>query len=259
MTIGAALRDRTSALCDVLEWDSAFFGRSIARYRGTRCSDADLFALSRECAARAIDCVYLSIDPADVESVAALTRANASFTDIRVTFETRIVPVASAARHAGAALVRPATSSDLPSLTQLAGVSHHQTRFYADPHFPRERCARLYQTWIARSCGGYADAVLVADAGEAAPVGYVTCHKEPACHGRIGLFAVADGHQGRGIGGALMAAALHWFTANGVTTISVATQLRSVRAIRVYERAGFTLSESRLWFHYWREDARGHI
>jgi len=239
------------ALCEILEWDSAFFGRSIARYRGAGC--VDVRVLCAECAQRGIDCVYILVDSCDTRSVAALNRAGVLLTDVRLTFERRIAESATPQRCG--LPVRPATPSDLPTLKRLASVSHHLTRFYADPHFPAGQCDRLYETWIERSCDGYADDVLVAQNG-GAPVGYVTCHHEPDGRGRIGLFAVDGSHQGRGVGGALLAAAAASFTAHGVSTMTVATQLRNTRAVRLYERTGFAMRRADLWFHYWPASAR---
>jgi dTDP-4-amino-4,6-dideoxy-D-galactose acyltransferase len=239
-----------AGLCDLLEWDSAFFARPIARYRHDRCTAADVDALSAECAARGIACVYILIPSSDTESVAALTRAGALAVDVRLVFAA--TPRRAAPFHSPHVRIRQAVASDLPRLERIAAAGHDDTRFHADPHFARERCVQLYVSWIARSCDGYADCVLVAEAG-GAPVGYITCHTDDDGRGRIGLCAVAGDHQRRGIGRALVEAALEWCVSAGLETVTVATQQRNHRAVRAYERAGLTLRETALWFHYWPE------
>ena len=241
------------SLCEILDWDSAFFGRTIARYRRPCCAGADLDALAAECADRAIACVYLQIHPSDSDSVVSLTRKGAIFADIRLTFEGAVAPREHPPLPPDA-VVRRATAADAARLKALASTSHRLSRFYADPHFPDECCDRLYETWIDRSVHGFADSVIVIDVQgdeDREIAGYVTCHQERGGRGRIGLFAVAGPWQRRGVGGTLVAAATAWFRTNGVTNMSVATQLRNAGAIRVYERAGLTLSEARVWFHYW--------
>ena len=241
------------SLCEILDWDSRFFGRTIARYRRPCCAGAELEALAAECADRAIACVYLQIHPADRDSVVSLARTGAIFADVRLTYDGAVTPLEETPLPPGT-IVRRATDADVPQLRTLAAASHRLTRFYADPHFSESRCDCLYETWIDNSVQGYADEVLVVDlrVDESMEIaGYVTCHREAAGHGRIGLFAVAGHRKGRGIGSALLNAAFAWFQARGVASVSVATQLRNARAIRIYERAGLTLSEARVWFHYW--------
>ena len=54
-------------------------------------------------------------------------------------------------------------SGSAPRFGQSQRDSHRDSRFYYDPGFPNQRCDELYETWIDRSCHGYADTVLVAE------------------------------------------------------------------------------------------------
>jgi dTDP-4-amino-4,6-dideoxy-D-galactose acyltransferase len=242
-------------LCDILEWDSAFFGRRIARYLPARCVGDAARALAAECAERAIECVYVLIDAADAESIANLQRMQAFLADVRLTFDAKIsldtdrpTPVQTISH------VRRACESDIPALRRIASESHRDTRFYADAHFPSKRCDCLYETWIENSCLGYADAVLVAD-DAAKPVGYVTCHKSGSGGGHIGLFAVEAQHERCGTGTSLLHGARAWFSANDVRSMRVSTQLRNLRAVRFYGRDGLLVETAHFWFHYWPLDA----
>jgi dTDP-4-amino-4,6-dideoxy-D-galactose acyltransferase len=151
--------------------------------------------------------------------------------------------------------VRPATLTDIPALKRIASSSHRETRFYADRHFAVEQCNRLYELWIEKSCQAYADAVLVVDDDAGEPAGYVTCHRDGEATGHIGLFAVREDVRGRGIGRQLLDAALRWFSTNGVTSMTVATQLRNMAALQFYGRAGLLVASAGIWFHLWPGDA----
>jgi len=234
-------------LCDLLEWDSAFFERRIARYRPARCTAADARRLAAECAERSIDCVYVLIDSADVDSAESLAQLHAMPVDVRITLETRLD---SHRRFESPGSVRPFRAADLPSLRAIARKSHTDSRFYADRHFSADQCDQLYETWIERACSGSAEAVLVGNGPAESVAGYITCHKD-GTSGRIGLFAVGDGYRGKGIGQSLVSAAFAWFAAMNVHTVSVATQLRNTRGIRVYERCGMLLATAQVWYHYW--------
>jgi dTDP-4-amino-4,6-dideoxy-D-galactose acyltransferase len=253
----SAIESRSdTTVCEVLDWDSAFFGCRIARYRRPRCLADDAAALAVECEARDIECVYVLVDASDTESIISLQQLQAHLTDIRVSFEAAVPrDVETAAFDRSGVLVRPAVSSDIAALTRIASVSHRDTRFYADRHFAPERCDRLYETWIENSCRGYAEAVLVAEDDTGMPAGYVTCHKhDEADGGHIGLIAVGGQSQGRGVGSALLQAALTWFATNRVTTVTVVTQLRNLRAVRFYGRGGLLMTTAGLWFHFWPRD-----
>jgi dTDP-4-amino-4,6-dideoxy-D-galactose acyltransferase len=245
-----------SDLCDILEWDSAFFGQRLARYRRPRFLRDDAAVLAAECEARGIDGVYILVDASDTESTANVQQTGAFLADVRVTFGTEVEAASTPLADGGHEQIRAATPADVAALAQIAGVSHRDTRFYADTHFDSARCDRLYAVWIENSCRGYADAVLVAGA-PGQPVGYVTCHKDPsAARGYIGLFAVRVSARGHGIGRALMRAALRWFAGSGVAAMTVATQLRNASALRFYERSGLVITRADFWFHLWPRDAR---
>jgi ribosomal protein S18 acetylase RimI-like enzyme len=247
-----------SKTCEILEWDSAFFGYRIARYQPPRCAPSDLSAMRSECAAGQIECVYILLDGSDNESINNLRETRASLVDIRVTFGADVRSAGGPESVSRPAIrVRPAIGSDVPGLTHIATTSHRDTRFYADKHFASEQCDRLYEVWIENSCHGYADAVLVAEDRGGQLAGYVTCHKGAAATGHIGLFAVKEDARGRGIGRALLTASLTWFSNNGLTTMTVATQLRNAGALRIYGQAGLLISSVGLWFHLWPRD--GHV
>ena len=241
-------------VCQFLDWDSDFFGYRIARYRGSRCLSTDVAAIRAECLADGIDCVYVLADVADTASISALQESRAYMADARVTFAADLgvgIRLDASPRHT----VRPAIDADIPALASIAAVSHRDTRFYADRHFAAERCDRLYQVWIEKSCQGRADAVLVAEGSAHQPIGYVTCHGKGAASGHIGLIAVKEEARGGGAGSALLQAAIDWFVSNGVASVTVATQLRNVPALRFYGRAGLTISSVELWFHLWPSEA----
>jgi dTDP-4-amino-4,6-dideoxy-D-galactose acyltransferase len=157
----------------------------------------------------------------------------------------------------GKAKIRSSCISDIPALRRIAAASHHDSRFYADPHFDRERCGELYATWIEKSCRGEAaDVVLVAEADGAA-AGYISCRltgREGLAE--IGLLAVGAAAQGRGLGGALVGAALRRLAERGASRVRVVTQGRNTRAQRLYQAHGLLTQSIGLWFHRWADRDR---
>ena len=234
-------------LCDLLGWDSEFFGFPIARVRANRLSAGDAPAILEWCAAEHVRCLYLLASGTDLETARIAAESGFRFVDVRVTLE--CIPMNSSAPST---LVRSARPEDARTLAAIARVSHTDSRFYWDGGFPRELCDRLYETWIEKSLAGDARRVLVAEHdGEAA--GYITCDWSGDT-GRIGLIAVAKQVRGTGMGSALVQAALAVFHEAGVRRVTVVTQGRNVPAQRLYQRCGFVTSAVEIWYHAWFEN-----
>ncbi len=246
-----------SAPCVYLEWDSEFFGCRIARVRALRLGEAELARILGWMREQSIDCLYLLLDAGDLEGAVRAQAAGFRMVDARVTLDCDPGELADVAGCELPPDIAPCTPRDVAALVEIARVSHATSRFYADGHFPEERCSALYATWIENSCAGSAEAVLVArDDGRA--VGYVTCHENADGSGQIGLIAVAGEARGRGVGQRLVRGALIWFAARGRSPVRVVTQGRNVEALRTFEGVGFRTGCVELWFHLWpTEQARG--
>ena len=302
----AAAMTTSAPPCEVLAWDSEHFGCRIGRIvlGGGGCLDRErLAAVDAWCRAEAIDCLYFLADAGDPATAALAEEAGFRLVDLRVTLEGEqrphprplshlppAPPPGEGRQEAGSLLfsplpgtgrgelgegpgVRAALPDDVPALRRIAAVSHHDSRFYADPHFDRARCDELYATWIEKSCRAqWADpvvAVVLVAGQEGEPLGYISCHVFPPSPGRregmgeggqggeapageIGLLAVSATAQGRGLGGALVDAGLRWLMARGAVRVRVVTQGRNVRAQRLYQAHGLLTRSIGLWFHRWR-------
>jgi dTDP-4-amino-4,6-dideoxy-D-galactose acyltransferase len=188
-------------------------------------------------------CVYfLARD--DPTAAAAVEEAGFNLVDVRV-------ELSRAAAGDEVASLRPAVLEDQPALRSLARSNHRITRFYSDPRFPDDRCDDLYETWIARSLDGWADAVLVSGR-VGSPAGYVTCHAhEDVSAGSIGLIGVAPEARGRGVGRELVTGAVVWCRERELELVTVVAQGRNVPALRTFESCGFRTADLSLWFHKW--------
>jgi len=237
-------------LCRYLEWDSEFFGFRIARIEKIHLSTQDLLSILAWCRQERIDCLYFLAESSDSESIWLAEDYKFHLADVRVTLERKVDPEIAGMETNSTFGIRPAQASDLDVLRHIAGTSIQETRFYFDRRFPRERCDQLYQTWIEVSMKGYADAVLVAEAG-VKPIGFITCKVGNLHVGQIGLLGVRPGWEGKGIGVALVNAGLHWFAGRDMERVIVITQGRNIPAQRLYQRCGFLISVTQLWYHRW--------
>ncbi len=233
---------------EVLPWDSEFFGYSIGRYRGLKVTDRSMQRMLTWMSEEKIDCTYVLLDSRDIAGTRAVERIGGQLMDVRITLGTPV----DVGSDTPPSTIRPAVPADVEILRKIAAVSHHDTRFYADEHFPDEQCDDLYAIWIERSClEGFADRVLVIHDNQL-PIGYVTCVMQPDGFGWIGLIAMAESSRGSGKGTTLVTGALSWMSSQGLDHARVITQGRNTGAIRLYERSGFVTEKVELWYHVWR-------
>lgn len=232
------------AACALLEWDSAFFRKRIARVTRPALTLSETDTVLNWCAENQIDCLYWLINVDDLNSIRAAEAHRFQLVDIRVTLR---LTIPDSARSADPG-IRPASTDDLPALKAIARTAHTDSRFFADPHFSRERSEELYAVWLERD---FREGILWVADGEDAPQGYITCRMISDATGQIGLLGVGAHARGRGIGASLVRQAVHWFKSQGAGTALVVTQGRNTRAQRLYQYAGFVTDQIQIWFHRW--------
>lgn len=209
------------------EWDSEFWGLNVGR--ATHPDD--------DCTG--YDTVWLLVDGDQPEVAQEAERAGYFLTDVRMEYERDTWKLWKGGIHSH----KP---EEVDALAALAREEHHITRFYADPHLPRERCDDLYEGWIRNSCAGYADEVLVPNA----VLGYCTLHFQEE-EAQIGLIATSRESRGQGYGAALIWASIHAAYERELPRITVVTQGRNIPANRLFQRCGFRVFQIGLWFHKW--------
>jgi ribosomal protein S18 acetylase RimI-like enzyme len=228
-----------------LAWDSDLFQIPIGRVRyATDCAQSvpDTVAAADD---DGIECLYLLCPIDDLETLDASLDAGFRPYDVRVEL----------ARSLGAAdpdalPVRQAVSADERALERIARERFAETRFFADPHFPRELCRELYARWLRR---GLSTAPLRRTLTGGEREGFVVCRFDPEGHtGIIELFAASATADTTELGAVLVRAAEREFAAAGFKEAEVATQGRNLPAQRLYQRHGYVTQSMGVWLHRWR-------
>ncbi|MBK7876119.1 MAG: GNAT family N-acetyltransferase [Planctomycetes bacterium] len=233
-----------------LDWDTQFFGVRIASLSALDTGPLDGAAMEQAlawCRDERIACLYLRSDSDDVTTLRAAGAHAFRFVDVRVTLDCPVGTMPMPTVHEG---VRTAKATDVPALRAIAAYNHRNTRFYADGRFDPARCDELYATWIEKSVNGWAERVLVSDAGAGA-LGYLSIHLRPEETAEIGLVGLAREAQGQGLGKKLVESSLAWMRSKGLQRATVVTQGRNIAAQRLYQAAGFRTRSMELWHHRW--------
>ena len=217
-------------VCQLLDWDTDFFGFRVARVCGRRLTAEEADRVTAWCREQGVVCAYL-------------------LADVRLTYAVQPGPQGADPSGEGAA-IRPSRTDDVPALRRIAQASFFDSRFYFDRRFPRRCCDELYATWIEKSCRRWPESVLVADQGDGV-VGFVSCEEDGAGAGRIGLAAVDAAARGQNWGRHLVQAALQWFHRCQTRVVLVQTQGRNRAAQRLYQKCGFVPHTVHHWYHRW--------
>lgn len=242
--------DATSVpLCTFLPWDTEFFGFRIGRANSSVLTTGALSEILRWGATERIRCLYFSADGESAETLALAATGGFQFVDARLDF--RLPLGVQTTRPATTTSVRHVLPTEIEGIATLAKRSHLDSRFFKDRGFPVDRAEALYAEWIRRDHRQHMVLVAIPPGG-VNPIGYVTCQiATPRQTGRISLIAVDPTRHGRGIGRALVEAALKWFRAAECSEVLVTTQASNVAAQRLYQSAGFRTASSSVWFHCW--------
>jgi GNAT superfamily N-acetyltransferase len=235
--------------CTHLAWDSTFFGVAVARVNGATLDDACAAEIDAWCARQRTACLFFLAGADDVATARCAARHGYDLIEVRMEYEW---PGGEGAGGAMPADVRPALPVDVPALEAIAGASFTDSRYYLDGRFPRAKCDELYACWVRQSCrpGGLADTTLVVER-DGVPAAFITCKREAAAIGRIGLVGVDARFRGQGLGRQIVGAAQSWFSAQGLSRARVVTQGRNIVSQRLYQRCGFLTHAVGLYYHKW--------
>ncbi len=243
-----------SNLCNLLPWDTEFFHCRIARVCGDTLKQEQAVQIDEWSRSNHIRGLYFLSRADDPATIQIAEQHGFGLVDIRVTFECVLMNSHDSTRpdpSAGSS-IRPVQPDDLPELQAMARVGHKETRFFSDSHFPRQRAEDLYSTWITLDSQGRAQTVLVAASADNQPLGYISCHLDPAHReGQISLAGVSPKVRGTDIGKSLVLAAIDWFRTQGAHEVTVVTQGKNQIAQRLYQRCGFLSHDLQLWYHKW--------
>jgi spore coat polysaccharide biosynthesis predicted glycosyltransferase SpsG/ribosomal protein S18 acetylase RimI-like enzyme len=239
------------SIVKVKEWDTSFFGFKIAQLYPTQLSEDILQYALRKCKDENIKCLYYLCNADDLQSIKLARNYLFDHVDARITFRKdlkKYKPV----KNESNVTIQSHREKDITALKKITKNMFKQSRFYSDKHFSRKLAEKLFQTWIEKSCHGYADKVFVAISNNKV-VGYITCKLETTGIGSIGLVGVESHAQGMNIGTYLVYHALNWFAKKKTPAVEVPTQEINYPAQKMYKKCGFIIARRELWYHKWFE------
>jgi dTDP-4-amino-4,6-dideoxy-D-galactose acyltransferase len=233
-----------------LEWDTDFFGFSVARIMRTAPDEAELSKTLKMLHDNNYRLVYWYI-PAGQHESSRIAQAHSGFlADEKVTYVKELAGISnSPGTSAYTSTSYPGAVADT-TLINLALQSSQYSRFRLDPSFPQELCDKLYTCWITRSVNKEIawEVLVVKEHNDL--LGLITLGTK-GDRGDIGLAAVAEHARGKGVGRILVRDADRYFAERGFALVQVVTQRHNVGACRLYESCGYQIDKIENIFHFW--------
>ena len=232
-----------------LQWDSDFFGLPVASLDGSHLQAETSKIVFEWCRKEKIRCLYFLADGTDSHTLRCAYNSGFQFIDVRVEMEYDLSNVPQT--EIPSLEIKPVTKKEqLNDILVLARKSHTDARFFKDLNFDRIKCEKLYEKWIDRDFVKGNVLGFFPDDGENIK-GYITFTMESSDVARIGLIAVEDQFRSQGVGAELLNITIAMSKKLKTKKLIVVTQATNTSALRLYEKAGFRISDTKIWFHKW--------
>jgi dTDP-4-amino-4,6-dideoxygalactose transaminase len=243
-------------MLEYLEWDSQQFGMPVTRLADWVSEAPAVRAALIQARRKGVRLVYWFSDRSRNPSPHLLEEFSGGLVDRRVTFERSLGDADAdfgACESADVLVFEHPVGPASRGLRELALRAGQYSRFRTDRRFPHACFRRLYETWLARSTRReIADIVFVARLATQSevPAGLVTASMSGSV-ALIGLIAVREDVEHRGIGRRLLLELARWLAPRAVTRLRVVTQEENQAACRFYVRSKFTPAELEHVYHFW--------
>ncbi len=185
----------------------------------------------------------------DTRRVDDLTRLGFRVVDVNITL--RRMPRVGAVPAPDGIEMRHVTAETADAVVEIGGSGFERSRFHLDPYIDDADADEVKRRWTRNCVAGARGVATHVAMIDAEPAGFLsvieTTHaQEP--ERVIDLVAVDATHRGRGVGAALVEVFIDRHGPE-CASLAVGTQAANVASLRLYERAGFLVSDTRYVMH----------
>jgi dTDP-4-amino-4,6-dideoxy-D-galactose acyltransferase len=233
--------------CELLPWDSAFFGFPVARTLTAVRDERDVLAMLSWCRERGVRCLYHLSDVGSGASGEMLAANGFVVVGLRHELAALVSAVRPSGRGSPDCSIDSAVAPDAPGVSSLAREAFVRSRFRVDGRFPPDKLDALPDRWLARAAGR-GEILTARVSGMLA--GVATCERVDDA-AQVGIMAVQPEFRGAGVGSALLVAAADRGRRLGLARLTVVTQGDNVPALRLYEAGGLRTVAVAVWHHRW--------
>jgi ribosomal protein S18 acetylase RimI-like enzyme len=224
-----------------LPWDSDFFGMEIGSVSVTKKARFVLDSFKAESAN--FDLVYVFSD-----SVVNELDAH-SWIEEKVIYQKKVVSNSYLIENIAEF---DASTDSLEQLKNLVYLSGKHSRFNVDSKFPDHEFKKLYKAWMNKSLEAYEIKVFVKKENDQL-AGFITLEIAGDGVVKIGLIAVNEDFQRRGIAKELVCFSENYLFEHGYTDLHVTTQSHNQSAVNFYRSRNFEKLSGTHIYHFWNK------
>lgn len=147
---------------------------------------------------------------------------------------------------------RPAESTDLTALTNIARASFATDRLHLDPNLSPEKAGERYARWLTSSFKAGEALFVLEDTRRSVILGFVLALKTDATTFDVTLAAIDHTHHNTGAGLFLYQAMLKESVARGMRRVLASISVNNLNSLKAAERLGFTVLSAATKFHWFR-------
>ena len=237
-------------LISLLEWDSKFWGFSIAFLSSRHLSENILFRVSQYVRKKDIRLIEYLCNCHDKKSVRLAEQNGYEFKDIRLTYEKKLTRKVNVELNEEIQF-GSAQAEHIPALRKMSRNLYLDSRYYYDRNIDKDRIAEFYMDWVEKAVKKEYDDECYVYLINQVPKAYCSVKYNSDDLAQIGLVGVSNSHTGKGLGGQLMHNVSNSLIEKGCKRIQVVTQGRNYPAQRLYQKNGFLTHSTELWYHKW--------
>lgn len=225
-----------------LDWDSDFFGFEIAEVNE---DENDSIYIDSE----KYDLIVVKQNQEKVVNIEGFIK---TFQETKIIFSKKLdLKITNFIEQSIIDFDEVPTTND--SLYPLAFESGKYSRFRLDLNFNQEKFELLYSKWIDNSINKeFADKIFyIKESNET--IGFVTV-KNSENFSTIGLIAVSENYQGKGIGRKLLLNVEKYCVSQNIFELRIPTQKENSPACNFYSKMGYVINEEIIIKQYWNNN-----
>lgn len=233
----------------ILEFDSKFFERTIAKVCINKLDEWILYYIDDFVKDNKVECVYLSLDLCDQDSILTAIRNGFELVDVRLNFYKNIILNCKKNNCGGNFFVSKVSDENVLSEIKRRGCTLFKlSRYYNDKHFSEDKVNQFHEIWIENIYKSPNGVLLALFNSESKICGFLAGEffDTYAKIVLIGKFV-----QTRGIGAHLIKSYENLVIQKKIPKIVVITQAKNIKAVNLYIKCGFRLSHTEVFFHKW--------
>ncbi len=146
---------------------------------------------------------------------------------------------------------RKAEKYDIQYLKKISKNLYKDSRYLFDDFFNRKKINQFYENWIEKGVLGFFDNECFCLCLDNQPVAFCTISYFKNFTSSIELIGVSRDFQGKQYARYMLNNLFIYLFRKNFTKISVVTQGRNYAAQNLYQRIGFKIIKTQLWYHKW--------